>query len=161
MSLNQIGDFHFKSRILNLFEVARVALSLGKYTNALKMSKDIWITRIIQLRHSHIKGITTLRLKIFKISFFQDFTRSLNHFDVPLIVIKYPLAYLRSSFEAQWRRRVQQFFLFTYLASMRNKQTTKATYKLDVRKWELRLPSWTNFVGQMGDHSMLFMELHK
>ena len=41
MSLHQIGDFHFKSRILNLFEVARVALSLGKYTNALKMSKDI------------------------------------------------------------------------------------------------------------------------
>ena len=44
---------------------------------------------------------------------------------------------------------------------MRNKQTTKATYKLDVRKWELQLRSWTNFVGQMGDHSLLFMELHK
>ena len=44
---------------------------------------------------------------------------------------------------------------------MRNKQITKATYKLDVRKWELRLPSWKNFVGQMGDHSLLFMELHK
>ena len=44
---------------------------------------------------------------------------------------------------------------------MRNKQITKATYKLDVRKWELRLPSWTNLVGQMGDHSLLFMELYK
>ena len=39
------------------------------------------------VRHSHIIGISTLRLKIFKVSFFQDFTRSLNHFDVPLIVI--------------------------------------------------------------------------
>ena len=41
MSRNQIGEFHFKSRILNFFEVARVAHSLGQYTDALKMSKDI------------------------------------------------------------------------------------------------------------------------
>ena len=41
MSRNQIGDFHFKSRILNFFEVTRVAHSLGRYTNALKMSKVI------------------------------------------------------------------------------------------------------------------------
>ena len=41
MSRNQIGEFHFKSRILNFFEVARVAHSLEQYTDALKMSKDI------------------------------------------------------------------------------------------------------------------------
>ena len=43
---------------------------------------------------------------------------------------------------------------------MRNKQITKATYKLDVRKWELRLRRHEkNLSGQMGDHNLLFMEL--
>ena len=125
MSLNQIGDFHFKSRILNLFEVARVALSLGKYTNALKMSKDIWFTWIIQWRLSNIIGISTLRLKIFTnfiLSRFSPFFKPLwCTFNRDLV----PLAYLCSSFEAQnflsqWRRRVQQTS-FVYVWSTTSK----------------------------------------
>ena len=93
MSQTQIGEFHFKPSTLNFFVGAGVALrftlspynSPGQYTNASKMPKDIWITYIIQV--CQIIGILTLIFKIFKVLFFQDLTRSLGHFGVPLIVI--------------------------------------------------------------------------